>query len=527
MKVDSRGETLGRNKPLRHLSRRYSVIFAQNLERRWIRPSGHETCGERSLHTEISNKPSEDHLNPDPHAYSSTPFADKCSLTVHAGGGGNGCVSFLREKFVPEGPANGGDGGEGGSVYVKAVPGETSLHKLARRGQVRAGRGGNGQGKSKGGERGGDVLITVPVGTIIREVERKDPRVEDAEKRRRAKVDEDYAARFAREKWVTYPGLSSTEKRHVDAPKLPKPRSTLALAAQPDAPIQLDLDSSMDKPILLAAGAVGGMGNPHFSSQNTARPKFATKGEQGMSISFELELKMLADVGLVGLPNAGKSTLLRALTNSRTRIGDWAFTTLQPSIGTVILDNHNGKPALEAFEQSGRRKTSFTIADIPGLIEDAHLDRGLGLGFLRHIERAAILAFIIDLSSGDSVEALSSLWREVTEYETLREREINAQTELRMADGQIEMDNHQQAYPPFGPPISSKPWFVIANKADLPGTRANYAKMQAYIAQLKQGEVPHPSGRANAWRRSPAVVPISALRGEGVQIIPPLVVDLL
>jgi GTP-binding protein len=133
---------------------------------------------------------------------------------------------------------------------------------------------------------------------------------------------------------------------------------------------------------------MGGLGNPHFVTKSITRPKYGTKGDGGMKVEIQLELKLLADVGLVGLPNAGKSTLLRAVTNSRTRIGNWAFTTLQLNIGTVVLDNHKGRPLVPTSEsKSGApRRTNFTIADTPSLIEDAHLDRSLGLGFLRHIE---------------------------------------------------------------------------------------------------------------------------------------------
>ena len=168
---------------------------------------------------------------------------------------------------------------------------------------------------------------------------------------------------------------------------------------------------------------------------------------------LELELKLLADVGLVGLPNAGKSTLLRALSNSRTRIGNWAFTTLQPSVGTVVLDNHKGRPTFRSFGKTGEPRTHFTIADIPGLIEDAHLDKGLGLGFLRHVERAAMLLFVIDLSAGDAVSALEALWKEVGEYETLRNREISAETETRMANERLE--GFFEPLPNLVPPISS------------------------------------------------------------------------
>src|SRR5436190_11672803 len=178
---------------------------------------------------------------------------------------------------------------------------------------------------------------------------------------------------------------------------------------QPRAPIHLDISVHMDQPMLLAAGALGGLGNPHFVSRTNGRPKFATKGEGGLKLDLELELKLLADVGLVGLPNAGKSTLLRSITNSRARVGNWAFTTLSPNIGTVVTDSHSGRPLVQSA--SGRApRSNFTIADIPGLIEGAHLDKGLGLGFLRHVERARILAFVIDLSAGDAVQVLKGLW---------------------------------------------------------------------------------------------------------------------
>ena len=307
----------------------------------------------------------------------------------------------------------------------------------------------------------------------------------------------------------------------------------------------------MTQPLLLAAGGIGGLGNPHFASQDNTRPKIATRGELGVKVRLELELKLLADVGLVGLPNAGKSTLLRSITNSRTRVGNWAFTTLEPKIGTVILDDHTGRPRVRSLTPEGDPRTSFTVADIPGLVEGAHLDRGLGLGFLRHIERARILAFVIDLSAGDAVTALQNLWKEVGEYERLRSEQTNEETEHRLVEfspfgGTMEKTANSQVFrintssidntsspQPLPPlrfsPISSKPWFVIATKADLnPSiTRDNYLGLQAYLQRLQTTELEHPSGKPNGWRRRIGCLPVSAMRGEGVHGISELVVSLL
>ena len=490
-------------------------------------------------------------LDPAADDYALTPFADRCILTVEAGGGGHGCVSFLREKYIEEGPANGGDGGSGGNIYIQAVRGETSLHKLARRRQIKAGRGRNGQGKVKGGERGADVLITVPVGTIVRELQRHDPVAIMEEEHWKMQQNEDAEEleegqpSYRRDRWLVYPGTIASELSRIKFPKLPPPRRSHLAALEPEAPMWLDLDKHMETPMLIAAGAMGGLGNPHFMTPFNNRPKMATRGDEGLKISLQLELKILADLGLVGLPNAGKSTLLRALSNSRARVGNWAFTTLQPNVGTVVLDNHKGRPLVRSRRPNGELRENFTIADVPGLIEDAHLDKGLGLGFLRHIERAAVLAFVIDLSAGDAVAALKLLWREVSEYETLRGKELNAETERRTvtyrpagvstppSDASDFIDSpHLDPSPkplPFltTTPISSKPWFVVATKADLPDTQANFEALRVYLADVSKGAQPHPSNRKHAWRRNVQAVPISAIQGEGVQVIPQLVMDLL
>lgn len=490
-------------------------------------------------------------LDPTPDDYARNIFVDKCTLTVAAGSGGNGCVSFHRDAIISDGPPNGGDGGSGGNVWIQAVAGQTSLHKLARRGTLKAERGASGQGKAQGGRKGEDICIQVPVGTVIREIWRSDP-VADEERRLDELSGLEPELREVAERenrgprsvpWIMYPGAIGQEAKDVESsfPATPKPRRSPLHALQPAAPMRLDLDKPMDKPILLAAGAVGGLGNPHFSSKELTKPKFATKGELGIRLKFELELKLLADVGLVGLPNAGKSTLLRAISNSRTRVGDWAFTTLEPSIGTVVLDNNQGRPFVRSGIEGEGPRTNFTVADIPGLVEDAHLDKGLGLGFLRHVERARILAFVVDLSDESPVETLQKLWKEVSEYENLRNDQINEQTQAAAVEwsvfgqsptstalGPVDEDGEamvlfpepsKQLEPLKLPPVSAKPWYVIATKADKEGTQEAFRELQSYIAGVESGDVPHPAGGKNAWRIRIATIPVSAVNGEGTDRI--------
>lgn len=517
-----------------------------------------------------------DHLNPQPSDYSETPFTDACTLTIAAGNGGHGCISFLREKYIADGPPNGGDGGTGGSIYIQAVRGETSLHKLARRGIMKADRGRNGQGTSKGGRRGEDILLYVPVGTVIREVSRHDPVEEDEAERKRSRrhvtamqageaedPEEIEAAEHRREhrreKWLLHPAAIPHHFTAEDFPGLPPPRRNALAMSEPRGPIRLDLNKPMDVPMLLVAGASGGLGNTHFVTTSKPKPKFATKGDNGTRIQLQLELKLLADVGLVGLPNAGKSTLLRALTSSRARIGDWAFTTLAPNIGTVVLDNQRGRLDNPLYYSTGELRTNFTIADIPGLIEDAHLDRGLGLGFLRHIERAGVLAFVVDLSAGDAIQALNGLWKEEGEYENMRAQELVSASERRHvpdAEGkvlyspgshgleQVPADRLHgvsapeeatlleplpgQTLPPLAmPPISAKPWFVIATKADKPETQDNFHALQTHLTRIREGSEPHPSGKQNAWVSKVRAVPVCAMKKEGVAGVQAMMTSLL
>ena len=465
-------------------------------------------------------------------------------------------MAFLREKYIEEGPPNGGDGGSGGSIYIQAIENMTSLHKLARRGVIRASRGKNGQGKSKGGKRGEDVLIQVPVGTVVREVSRYDPVAEEeknSELERLHEGDDDEMDEIGipsirHDRWVLYPGANPSDFLTTVFPKNPPRRQPIA-ALEPKAPIHLDLAHPMDKPSLLAAGGAGGLGNPHFYTRTLTKPKFASRGEGGIRLELEFELKLLADVGLVGKPNAGKSTLLRSLTNSRTRIGNWEFTTLSPNIGTVVIDDYKGRPLVETKGKSDR--TKFTIADVPGLIEDAHLDRGLGLGFLRHIERAGILAFVVDLSAGDPVQGLKNLWHKLREYQIVRDTELASENENASSwelsnHGLPELDAERQevhvsmegsvnmSLDPNGslpsltlPPIHAKPWFVVATKADLPETQERFKVLREYLSAVEKGEAEHPSGHEDGWKEKVVAVPVSAMRGEGVGVIPKLVMEFL
>jgi GTPase len=498
----------------------------------------------RSQSSKSTSELSVSRLNPTPDDYAIASFADKAKLTVYAGAGGNGCISFLREAYFPDGPANGGDGGHGGNVYVQAVHSETSLHKLARRRIVRAGRGKHGQGSSKSGPRGEDALISVPVGTVIKETGRVDPQDNAAAGNSGQWGRYTPRAQEAdRDKWLVYPGLSATDLRTMEYPRLPR-RDRLYM--QPAAPVHLDLSRPTPEPILLAAGGLGGVGNPHFVSKQTPRPKFATKGEDAMSMTLEFELKLLADVGLVGLPNAGKSTLLRAVSNSRARVGSWAFTTLQPNIGTVVLDDNRGRPWMTSFRKTATSlndfgevdgadaatsapRTRFTIADIPGLIEGAHLDRGLGIAFLRHVERAGVLAFVVDLSAGDAITALNALWTEVGMYAQMREeeemeRERDARIEWQsgaprsLGSSSWPFQTHTQvlAERASGLHIAGKPWFVIATKGDLPDTQENFVRLRAYLASISAGDIAHPSGVEGAWTQNCAAIPVSAINGHGV-----------
>jgi len=281
---------------------------------------------------------------------------DSATIIARGGRGGNGCLSFRREKFVPRGGPNGGDGGHGGSVRVRASEGRYTLLDFRYRRHYRAGSAQHGGGSDKRGRDGEDVVLEVPVGTVIRD------------------------------------------------------HDTGEVLADLDEP---------EASVVIAQGGRGGRGNARFATSTDQAPRRVEEGQPGEERTVDLELKLLADVGLVGAPNAGKSTLLSRVSGARPKIGDFPFTTLSPVLGLVRVSPSE----------------SFVMADLPGLIEGAHEGKGLGLRFLKHTERTRVLVILLDAS--DEPE---------TTYATLV-------AELEQ----------------YGQGLSEKPRVVALNKIDLPG----------------------------------------------------------
>jgi len=290
---------------------------------------------------------------------------DRVEIVVKAGKGGDGAISFRREKFVPYGGPDGGDGGVGGSVVVKADPAVTDLRKFRGKRLYRAGNGEAGQGKKKHGRNGEDVILSVPIGSVV------------------------------------------SQKCQVGG--------DIILA---------DLDEP-GRQAVVARGGKGGQGNVHFRSSTNQAPRIAQQGEAGEESPVLLELRLIADVGIIGYPNAGKSTLLAAASAARPKIAGYPFTTLEPVLGMVEV---------------GRQ--GFVLAEIPGLVADAHLGRGLGHGFLRHVMRTRLLVHLVDGSAESPLDNM-----------------VRVNNELSLFDSAL----------------ARKPQLVAVNKIDLPQVRARRA----------------------------------------------------
>ena len=285
-------------------------------------------------------------------------FVDEAAIHVKAGNGGDGCVSFRREKYIPKGGPDGGDGGHGGSVIFEADPNKNTLIDFSGKHHWRARNGQPGMGKKMSGLSGRDLIIRVPPGTLI--------------------YDDEYGILLA------------------------------------------DLDEP-GRQVVVAKGGKGGRGNWRFRSPTNQAPRYAEPGGEGQERRLKLELKLIADVGLAGMPNAGKSTLLRTISAARPKVADYPFTTLEPQLGIVELDTDR----------------TMVVADIPGLIEGAHGGAGLGVAFLRHIERTKIIVHLLDLFPLDGSSPAEN-------YRKIR-RELEA----------------------FSPALAQKREVIAANKIDL------------------------------------------------------------
>ena len=297
-------------------------------------------------------------------------FFDEVKIHVEAGAGGDGCVSFRREKYVPLGGPNGGNGGRGGDVYLEADPHLNTLINFKGRRHFKAQRGGDGKGKNMQGPKGDAVSLSVPPGTVVRDAETGELLAD-----------------------LTTPGQKA----------------------------------------LVARGGRGGLGNAAFASSTNQAPRVAERGDPGVSRRLILELKLIADVGIVGCPNAGKSTLLAAVSAARPKIADYPFTTLMPNLGMVGIDDRD-----------------FVMVDIPGLIEGAHKGTGLGHEFLRHIERTRVLIHLLDGAAKDPLQDLD---------------DINE--ELRLFNSQL----------------ASKPQLVVLNKMDLPQAQELWPLVEQEVAR--------------------------------------------
>jgi GTP-binding protein len=315
-------------------------------------------------------------------------FVDEVEIQVAAGDGGRGCVSFRREKFVPRGGPNGGDGGPGGSVHLAVNPNLSTLVNFRFHPEFRAERGVHGQGSNRTGRKGRDLRLQVPTGTVVHEL-------------------------------------------------------------TPEGPRLLGDLSDNDAQMTVARGGKGGWGNAKFATPTNRAPRRAEPGLPGEVKRLRLTLKLIADVGLVGFPNAGKSTLISRISAARPKIADYPFTTLVPNLGVVSLSDDR----------------SFVVADVPGLIEGAHTGHGLGHQFLRHIERTRVLVHLVDVSSLSARDP-------VQDFDVIR-------GELaRFPDGQAREAGRDEAT------LADKPQIVAANKVDALDEPDRLARLRAHVETL-------------------------------------------
>jgi len=352
-------------------------------------------------------------------------FVDRIKVFAQAGSGGRGSVSFRREKFVPKGGPDGGDGGRGGDVVLLADQHVDNLSNLFYEPIIKAKNGGHGQGKKMHGRSAPAKIVKVPVGTIVYESRNADRGLRKEEG-----------------------GEHQTSNIKHQTPD----KDVVNASVEPStSPPLIDL-MHHGQEFVLCRGGAGGKGNVHFKSSRNRAPRQYTEGEEGEQGHFLFELRTIADAGLVGYPNAGKSTLLRRISAARPKVASYPFTTLHPIIGVVELPGY-------------RR---VIIADIPGLIEGAHRDLGLGHDFLRHITRCRFLLFVVDVAGSegrDPVEDLRNLHREIDLYDTA---------------------------------LSKRPWCIIANKIDLPAARENLETLQNSFPTVE-------------------VAPVSASTGQGIE----------
>ena len=341
-------------------------------------------------------------------------FVDRIKVFAQAGSGGRGSVSFRREKFVPKGGPDGGDGGRGGDVILRADRHVDNLSDLFYEPIIKAKNGGHGMGKKMHGRSAPPKIVKVPVGTIV---------------------------------WP-----AEDRKRPTPNAQRLAPNSDESAISNQQSAIEPLIDLTRDsQEFVLRRGGAGGKGNVHFKSSRNRAPREYTEGEEGEPGHFLFELRTIADAGLVGYPNAGKSTLLRKISAARPKVAAYPFTTLHPIIGVVELSEY--------------RRTA--IADIPGLIEGAHRGLGLGHEFLRHITRCRIFLFVVDVAGSEGRNPIEDI-------QQLR-------TELDLYDARL----------------SERPWFLVANKMDLPGAEENLKAMRKKFSKI-------------------AVVPVSAAKGEGI-----------